>query len=84
MITLLDDRSVLHDQDHICLADRGQSMCNDKTRSALHHRCERILDLDLRSCIDGRSRLIKDQHRWQAEHQVRREESEAVTGEEQE
>ena len=61
MIALLDDVSVLHDQDQICIFDGGKSVGNDKTCSALHQIIHGFLDLNLGSGIYGRSCLIQDQ-----------------------
>ena len=41
MIALLDDMTILHDQNHIGLPDRGQTMGNDKAGTSLHHLLQR-------------------------------------------
>ena len=68
MASLLDNLSVFHDEDQRSVADRGQTVGNDKTRSALHQLVKRLLNLQFGTGIDAGGRLVEDQHRRQAEH----------------
>ena len=61
MIALLDDVSVLHNEDQICILDRGKSVCDNETGSSLHQIIHRFLDLHFCSCIDGGCCFVKDQ-----------------------
>ena len=61
MSSLLNDISILHDKNQICVTDRGKSVCNDKAGSALHQVIHCLLDLNLGSCIYRRSCLIQNQ-----------------------
>ncbi len=63
MISLLNDRTIFHHQNPVCILNRGQSMCHDKAGAPFHQFCKCILNLDLRSGINGRCRLIQNQHR---------------------
>ena len=60
--------SVFHDEDQRSVADRGQTVGNDETRSALHQLVKRLLNLQFGTGIDAGGRLVEDQHRRQAEH----------------
>ena len=57
--TLLDDVAVLHDQDHIRIADGGKAVRNDKAGPALHQMIHCLLDQNFGSGIYGRSRGCK-------------------------
>lgn len=61
MIALLDNISVFHNQDQICISNGGKPMGNDKAGSALHQVIHGLLDLHLGSGIYGRCGLIQDQ-----------------------
>ena len=61
MISLLNDISILHHQDQICILNSRQSVGDNKTCSALHQVIHGFLDLHLGSGINGRCGLIKDQ-----------------------
>ena len=63
--------AVLHDQNHIRLADGRQAVSNDKARAALHHGGKRLLDLQLGARVDGAGRLVQNQHRRQRQHEPR-------------
>ena len=45
MSTLLNDTSVIHNKDQICIADRREAVSYDKACSSLHHSFKRFLDL---------------------------------------
>ena len=62
MITLLNDISVLHHQDQICILDSRKSVGDNKAGSALHQVIHGLLDLHLGSGIYGRCGLIQDQN----------------------
>ena len=68
MITLLDDVPILHDQNDISLTDGGQSVGNDEGGASFHHAVKGLLNLDLGTGIDGRSRLIQNQHGGKTQH----------------
>ncbi len=68
MASLLDDLSIFHDEDQRSVADRGQTVCNDETRPALHELVKRLLYQQLRARVDAGGRLVEDEHRRQAEH----------------
>ena len=61
---------LMHDNDLVSMLDRGKSVCYDKGCSAFHHGLESLLYLHLRTRINGRCRLIQDQHRRQCQHQA--------------
>ena len=71
MPALLDDMAVLHDQNHVRLADGRQTMRDDEARAPPHHRGEHLLDLQLGARVDGAGRLVEDQHRRQRQHEPR-------------
>ena len=68
MVSLLHNISVIHYKDHIRLSDRRQTVSHDKAGSALHHTGKGLLDVHLRSSVNGGRGLIQDQHRRKAEH----------------
>ena len=68
---LLDDVSVLHDEDNVALLDRRKSVSNDKARPALHHLGKRLLDTDLGQGIYRRGRLVENQHARVCQHSAR-------------
>lgn len=53
VISLLDDLSVFHDQDQVRLPDGRKAVCHDKRGPPLHQFRKGVLDLDLRSGING-------------------------------
>ena len=71
MISLLNDRTIFHNQNPIRILNRRKSMCHNKTGAPFHQFCKCILNFDLRSGINGRCRLIQNQHRRLAEHNTR-------------
>ena len=62
MPSLLNDVPVLHDKNHVRLADGRQAVRHDEACSALHHLRERMLDFELRSRVDRAGRLVENQH----------------------
>lgn len=63
VIALLDDVSILQNQDQIGIADRRKTMGDDEARSAFHQVIHGLLDLNFRSRIDGARGLIQNQDR---------------------
>ena len=63
MGALLDHGAVLHDENEIRIADRGQPMGDDEARSALHQLVHRLLDVDFRPRIDAARRFIQNENR---------------------
>ena len=61
MISLLNDISVLHDKNQICILNGRKSVGDNKAGSALHQVIHSLLDLHFCSCINGRCGLIQDQ-----------------------
>ena len=57
MASLLDNLSVFHDEDQRSVADRGQTVGNDETRSALHQLVKRLLNLQFSTGIDAGGRV---------------------------
>lgn len=53
MGSLLDDASVFHDKDFVCISDRGQTMCNDEAGTTFHQAVKCFLDHEFGSCIDA-------------------------------
>lgn len=53
MTALLDNISVLHDQDNVRLLDGGKPVGYDKAGPSLHHGGKGILDLQFRAGIYG-------------------------------
>ena len=68
MISLFDDRAILHHQNHIRALDCGKPVGNDKAGSTLHHSAESILNFQLCTGIDGRCCFIQYQHGRQFQH----------------
>ena len=68
MPPLLDDVAVLHDENHIRLADGGQAVGHDEACPGLHHSVERLLDVRFGARVDGTGRLVENEHGRQAEH----------------
>ena len=62
VVTLFNNIAVFHNKNEICITDRGKSVGDDKTCSALHQIIHRFLNLDFGSCIDGRSCLIENEN----------------------
>ena len=61
MAALLDNVTILHNQDQICVPDGGKSVSDDKAGSAFHQVIHSFLDLYLGSGINGGGSLIQDQ-----------------------
>ena len=68
MVSLLDDASVFHDKNLICIADGRKTVCNDKACSPLHHPVKCLLDQHFCSGINTGGCLVKDQHWRQTQH----------------
>ncbi len=67
MFSLLNDASVIHDQDHIRFPDGGQSVGNNETGPIVHHIGKGRLNFHFRPCIDAACRFIENQHGRKAE-----------------
>ena len=69
MSALFDDAAVIHDKYKIGVAYRRQAVSYNEAGPALHQLCERVLDLQLGTRINGRGRLVgrqsimRDMHR---------------------
>ena len=61
MISLLNDISVLHHQDQICILNGRKSVGDNKAGPSLHQVIHSLLDLHFCSCINGRCGLIQNQ-----------------------
>ena len=59
---LLDDAAIAHHQDHIGLADRGESMGDDEARASLSQFGHGPLDEHLRAGVDRTRGLVEDEH----------------------
>ncbi|CDD40416.1 putative uncharacterized protein [Clostridium sp. CAG:299] len=68
MISLLDDFSLLHYQNLVCLSYGRKAVGHNKTGAPLHHPVKGLLNHQLGSRINGRGSLIQNQHRRLAEH----------------
>ena len=68
MTSLLDDPAVAHYENDIRIAYGGESVCDDKARPAAHQAVKCTLNLEFGIGINARGRLVKYQHRRQAEH----------------
>ena len=60
MGALLDDVPVLHDQNHIGIANGGQPVGNDKTGSALHEVIHCLLNQNFCTGIHRGGRLVQN------------------------
>src|SRR5205823_3629602 len=61
---LLYDATVIHDQDQIRVANRGEPVSNHKAGSTMHQLAHRLLDLYLGSSIDAAGCFIQDKDLW--------------------
>src|SRR5215469_3633942 len=68
---LLDDLPVLHYQDDVSVADRGQPVRDDEAGPALAQRVHRTLDQHFGPGVDRASRLVQDQDGWPGEERAR-------------
>jgi len=68
VISFLNDISVLHDKDQVCVHDCGQPVGNDKACAVLHELSHSLPDLHLRPGVHAGGSLIKDQHCRITEH----------------
>ena len=71
MVALLEDAAVLHDEDPVGAADRGEPVRDDEARAPLHQFVERLLNQHFCARVDAGRRLVEDQHRRQAKHDAR-------------
>ena len=63
MGALLDDRAVLHHQDQVGVADRGQPVGDDEAGPVRAQRGHRLLHQHLGAGVDRAGRLVEDQQR---------------------
>ena len=68
MVALLDDVSRLHDENYIRIAYGRKAMRHDKARAPFHQAIKGLLNFEFRSCVNGRSRLVQDEHGGIAHH----------------
>ena len=61
MGALLDDLTVDQDQDRVCVADRAETVSDDKARARGHELVQRRLDLPFGPGVDAACRLIKNE-----------------------
>ena len=71
MRSLLDDITVAHHEDEVGVSNRREAVRHDERGAALHHAVEGMLDVKLGARIDGRGRLIEDEHRRKCKHDPR-------------
>ena len=64
----LDDFSLLHYQNLVCLSYGRKAVGHNKTGAPLHHPVKGLLDQHFCSGINTGGCLVKDQHRWQIKH----------------
>src|SRR6266481_9777185 len=65
-----DTARVQHD-DAVGPLDGGEPMGDHQSCAAFHERFERLLDVALRFAVQGRGRLVQDQHRRVLEERAR-------------
>ena len=65
---LLHDLSRVHHENGIRGADGGKAVRYDEGSPALRQLIERVADFHFRSRVDGRSRLVENEHGRQTEH----------------
>ena len=63
VITALDDLTVFKNHYSICVADRRETMGNDKCRAILHQSVHTVLNVALGTGIDGTRRFVEDEDR---------------------
>ena len=63
MVAVLDDASVVEDQDAVERAHRLQRVRDDERRAAPHQRLHGVLDQGLRLAVETRGGFIQDQDR---------------------
>src|SRR5260370_42330492 len=63
MVAVLDDASVVEDQNAVELAHRRQTVGDDERRAAPHQRVHGVLDQGLRLAVETRGGFIQDQDR---------------------
>ena len=62
MRALLDNVTVIHDKDQVCITDGGKTVRDDEAGTAAHQVVHGLLDPDFGSGIYGGGCLIQDQH----------------------
>ena len=65
------DMPVLHNEDHVRLADGREPVRHNEARPSDHHLRERVLNLELGSRINRARRFIENQHRRKRQHHAR-------------
>ena len=68
---LLDDRAVLHHQDQVGVADRGEPVGDDERRAVGAQRGHRVLEQQLGAGVDRGGRLVEDQQRRVGQERAR-------------
>ena len=63
MRAAFDDASLFQNHDAVGVAHGGQPVRDDKGRASRHQRVHTVLHQFFRSRVDGRSRLVENQHR---------------------
>ena len=71
MGALFCNLAVLHHEDAVGVTDGREPVRHDEGGAPLHQTCECILNLDFGSGVDGRGRLIENEHRRFHEHDPR-------------
>ena len=62
MLSGFDNVAVIHDQDQIGIADRGEAVSDDEACASLHEVLHAFLDQDFGTGIDGGRCLIENQN----------------------
>ena len=68
---LLDDAALIHDQDAVGGADRGEAVGDDEGGAPLHQPVEGLLHLALALGVERRGRLVEEQDRRVLEDRAR-------------
>ena len=61
--SLLDDASVVENDDAVCVTDGGEAMRDDKRGAPFHDRVHSLLHEAFRVSVDATGCLIENQHR---------------------
>ena len=64
----LCDLPMLQDDDLVCCADRGQSVCDRQDRAVLHEALQGALDQPLALRVQRAGGLIEDEQAWTLQH----------------
>ena len=62
MLAAFDDAAVVHHGDVVGVLDRGQTVGDHEGRAPLHQGVHPLLDESFRTRVDGRGRLVQDEH----------------------